>query len=136
MLVDAESNGHERGLHTNYVEFSKILNLNKNKILNNEINILKKFFDVKGIAPHRDLNYCYNSLPDIELNWDSIKSDNQIEYHAYDSKILNNTVYINEGFNPHLCWRLHKPEEIIPTGDSIYLLTHNHWWYDDYPFED
>ena len=36
MLLDAESNGHEIGLHTNYVEFSKILNLNKNKKVTKE----------------------------------------------------------------------------------------------------
>ena len=97
--------------------------------------MLKQFFKIKGLAPHRDLNYAYNSLPFIEKEWEKI-SDLGVSYQAYDKKIFENSIYINEGFNPHLCWRNHAPEDIIPSNKTIYMLTHNHWWYEKNPFEE
>ena len=135
MVQRAFESGFEIGLHTSCVEFAKINNLNPIDVLELEINILKKFVTIFGIAPHRDLNYAYNSLPFIYENWKDI-SDLGIEYQAYQKNIEDSTVYINEGFNPHLCWRNYTPEDIIPTKKTMYISTHNHWWYEEHPFED
>lgn len=135
LLNFASENGFELGLHTSCVEYAKINELDTSKVLQLEYSILNSFFNIHGVAPHRDLNYMYNSLPYIEKNWDKIE-EMGLKYQAYDKLITDNCVYINEGFNPHLCWRKEKPEDVIPTGKSIYMLTHNHWWYDKNPFEE
>ena len=135
MIKDAHKNGHEVGLHTSFVEYSKINKLEPLQVLEAEVNLLKNFFKIKGIAPHRDLNYAFNSLPFIEQNWQDLKRMG-LEYQAYERRILDSVVYINEGFNPHLCWRGERPEEVIKSKSSICMLTHNHWWYEEHPFED
>ncbi len=135
MLTNAFHDGFEIGLHTSCVEFGEINNLDPFNVLSLEVSIMKNLFPITGIAPHRDINYAYNSLPYIEKNWNKIKAMG-IEYHAYQPDLSANSVYINEGFNPHLCWRNHAPEDVIPTGQTMYILTHNHWWYDNHPFEE
>ena len=67
-LKKAENDGHEIGLHTTPYEWAKLNNENPNNILDAEIKLLKKFFDIKSISTHRDLNYAYNSLPWFEEN--------------------------------------------------------------------
>ena len=135
MVTSASKDGFEIGLHTSCVEFAKINGISPISILKLELTILKEFVDIFGIAPHRDLNYAYNSLPFIEENWAEI-SKLGVDYHAYQKNIEDATVYVNEGFNPHLCWRKHAPEDVIPTKNSMYILTHNHWWYERHPFEE
>ena len=135
MIRKAELDGHEIGLHTSCVEFGQINNVDPLKILSLECDLLSKFVNLEGIAPHRDLNYAYNSLPYIEKNWPEIEKLG-VSYHAYQKQIEEACVYVNEGFNPHLCWRKYAPEDIIPTGKSMCILTHNHWWYDVHPFEE
>jgi hypothetical protein len=134
LLKFAEKRGFEIGLHSNFLEYSKINKLNPIETLQFEFESLKHFFDIRGLATHRDLNYAYNSLPYVENNWGTIK-DLGIAYHAYEEKILSSCIYVNEGFNPHLCWRDKTPEQAIGTEKSICLLTHNHWWYTEHPFE-
>ena len=68
-------------------------------------------------------------------NWDKIKKGTNLEVHAYDKDIFRNSEYINEGANPHISWRNLKPEDVIKTGKTIYMLTHNHWWHKNHPFE-
>ncbi len=135
MLRSAEDDGFEIGLHTNFVEYATINSLDPMKVLSMENELLSSFFDVRGLAPHRDLNYAYNSLPFIKRNWNQIKTIG-FDYEAYDDQIFSSCVYVNEGFNPHLCWRNNAPEDVIETGVSIYMMTHNHWWYDENPFEE
>jgi len=135
MLRKAQRDDFEIGLHTNFLEYATINKLNPMNVLELEYTILNKIFDIKGLAPHRDLNYAYNSLPYIEENWKEIKGLG-FDYQAYNEKIFSASVYVNEGFNPHLCWRNNKPEDIIPTNKSIYMMTHNHWWYKKHPFEE
>lgn len=135
VLKHAAEDGFDIGLHTSYCEFSEILHLKKFDVLSMEIQSLKSFFDVQSIAPHRDINYAYNSLPHIQLWWTDI-NELGLKFQAYDSRILDATTYINEGFDPHLCWRMLAPEDVIPTGKSIYMLTHPHWWYLNHPFEE
>jgi len=134
MLKNAEEKGCEIGLHSNFLEYAMINNVEPLRVLNAEFNLLNCFFDIKGIACHRDINYVYNSLPYVEKNWKQI-SDMGLQYETYDSRILKSTTYVNEGLNPHLCWRNDSPENVIQTRGSIYLLTHNHWWYTNHPFE-
>jgi len=135
LMSFAKNNNFEIGLHTSCVEYSEINDLDAMKVLKLEYDILSSFFDIKGVAPHRDLNYAYNSLPLIENNWKEIQ-EMGFKYQAYNESILKNCVYVNEGFNPHLCWRKDRPEDVILTHKSIYMLTHNHWWYENNPFED
>ncbi len=135
ILKSAEEKGHSIGLHSNFVEWSKINNFNKTKLLNTEISLLRSLFKkIDTFAPHRDLNYIYNSLPWTEKNWSFFKK-NKFKFHAYNKIFMENCVYVNEGFNPHLGWRKYSPEEIIKSNKSIYLLLHPHWWYDEHPYE-
>jgi hypothetical protein len=134
-LKRAKNEGHEIGLHTTPFEWSKLNNENPNDILDVEIKLLKKFFDIKSVSTHRDLNYAYNSLPWLEENWNHIKKKYDLKYHAYEKKFFENIEYVNEGFNPHICWRNKTPEECIKSGKTIYMLLHPHWWFRDNPFE-
>lgn len=137
ILKDAEADGFEIGLHSNFVEFSTIMNLDPILVLQNEVSILKSFFNVSGIATHRDINYMYNSLPVLEsqFNWHILKDQLKLNYQAYSQDIMNSTQYVNEGLNPHLCWRSKAPEHYFSEKKSIYLLTHSHWWYVEHAFE-
>ena len=100
-----------------------------------ELNILRNHFEILGIAPHRDINYMYNSLPELEKNWSIIKNRFGLVYQGYDRLLFEKFIYINEGLNPHLCWRNKTPEEAIRMKKSIYLNTHSHWWFKDHAFE-
>lgn len=139
-LLRMVSDGFEIGLHTNFVEFFELNSgLLKTKgamgVLEAELVMARQFFDISSMSTHRDHNYTHNSLPFVNDNWDTIKEKTGLRFHAYDNKIMNNAVYINEGSAPHLTWRGKKPEEVIPTHQSICMLTHSHWWYSVHPFE-
>jgi hypothetical protein len=128
--------GCEIGLHTGCVEFAHINRLISINVLAAELSILRKIgYRIHGIAPHRDINYMYNTLPWLEENWDHLSIGCDLIYHAYEKKILDAAVYVAETMNPHLCWR-NDPNEVIATGRSVYMLTHPHWWYDVHAFED
>ncbi len=131
----AEAEGFEIGLHTNFVEFATIAGLAERQVLAAETATLKAFFDIQGVACHRDINYAFNSLPWLEQHWEKVSRELGFTYQAYAPEIMKRVVYVNEGLNPHLCWRSRTPEEVIPTGRSVCLLTHGHWWYKDHPFE-
>jgi len=133
-LLAAQEEGFEIGLHTNFLEYAEINGHDPLYILELENSIMRSFFNVTGIAPHRDFNYLHNSLPFIENNWDRFKKLGY-KYQAYDDRIMNNTVYVNENFSPHLCWA-RCPFEAIAEHKSVYLSTHPHWWYDKHPFEE
>lgn len=127
--------GFEVGLHTNCVEFGTITDSDPNEVLRIELGALRQFADVVGIAPHRDINYMYNTLPWLERLWDAISSEHKLEYHSYEPRIIEATIYIAETFSPHLCWR-NDPYAALETGRSVYMLTHPHWWYTTHAFED
>jgi hypothetical protein len=135
VLQDAVKEGMEIGLHTNFVEFASINRIDPLNVLMSELQLLRTYFDVSGIAPHRDINYTYNSLPWLNSNWTQLQHKLCLNYHAYEQRILKNVHYVNEGFNPHLCWRSSDPFDVIKTRKSIYLLTHPHWWFVENPFE-
>ncbi|MFA4994046.1 MAG: hypothetical protein WC521_01935 [Bdellovibrionales bacterium] len=125
----------EIGFHTAMVEWAKINNEDTESVFAHELAALRSLFPVAGIAPHRDINYVQNSLPWINENWSHLKQKYNIEYHAYEDRILKNTLYVNEGLSPHLGWRQMTPHEAIATGKPIYMLLHPHWWFQDNPFE-
>lgn len=137
-LLQMQKEGFEVGLHTNFVEFHEI---NKEllhgpmTVLEAELAAARQFFNISSISTHRDLNFTHNSLPYVEKHWPTIRARNALKFQAYDKKIMDNVVYVNEGTNPHLTWRGVAPEEVIPTNRSICMLTHSHWWYSVHPFE-
>ena len=138
-LVWWQNYGVEFGLHTNFVEYTKLAevgqDINNTQLLRAEVQLLKNFLDIRGMSTHRDLNYAYNALPWLEEHWDDLKDVLDLDYQAYDPKLMDNTIYVNEGYSPHLCWRNITPEEAIATGKHIYMLTHPHWWWVTNPFE-
>ncbi len=134
-LIKAEHRGFEIGLHTNFLEFAKINNLDPVEVLDMECGALVSFLDIRGMSTHRDLNYMHNALPWLEERWEAIRDQLGLNYHAYESRLMKNTIYVNEGYSPHLCWRNMTPIEAIATGKSVYMLTHSHWWWKDHPFE-
>jgi hypothetical protein len=136
VLRKAEDRGFEIGLHTNFVEVSQIVDAAPDKILANEVNALRGYFSISGIACHRNIDFMYNSLPYVEANWERLKTDNRLLYQAYQPSIFNELVFVNEGFLPHLGWRSHLPEDVIASGKSFCLSTHPHWWHQDHAFED
>lgn len=125
----------ELGLHSNFVEFAAINDVHVEAVLKSELQMLRSFFPIYGIAPHRDINYTVNSLPWLDKHWDRIRHEYKLSYHAYESRILESTIYVNEGFNPHLCWRNLTPFDAMKTQQSVYMLTHPHWWFKHHPFE-
>ena len=135
MLQAYENRGVEIGLHTNFWEYAKITDNIPEVVLEAEVSLLKQFLTIRGMSTHRDLNYAHNALPWVEENWKWLKGRLDLDYQAYDPKLMDNMVYVNEGYSPHLCWRNKTPEEAIATGQHVYMLTHNHWWWSDHPFE-
>lgn len=135
ILKKAYEFGNEIGLHTNYFEFAKIHDDHPFEILRMELKALRAMCPIESLSCHRDLNYIHNSLPHLEENWDYCKEELGLVYHAYEKRIMDYTIYVNEGFKPHLTWRGLTPEQAISMKSSIYLLTHSHWWYWTHPFE-
>lgn len=137
IFKDAADKGTEIGLHTSFYEYALINEIDPISVLGGELSILRTFFNIKGVAPHRDINYMHNSLPFLEANWSEIQTNLSLQYHAYERPIMDNVVYVNEGFNPHLCWRSLSPIDAMTTfpNRSIYMLTHPHWWFLTHPFE-
>ena len=135
MLVKAEQDGFEMGLHTNFLEFATINKLDPFEVLKFETNALRSFLQNKSVACHRDLNYTYNSLPWLEANWSKIQTELGYEFQTYDKRVMDSVLYVNEGYHPHLCWRNLRPEDAIRTEKSICLLTHPHLWWKTHPFE-
>jgi hypothetical protein len=134
-LTDAYEAGCEIGLHTTPVEWATIQKRDIKKTLMGELQALRALFPVRGIAPHRDINYMYNSLPWIHDNWTELSEELDLSYHSYEKRILDNVIYVNEGLSPHLCWRNLTPSQAVETGKSVCMLLHPHWWYVKHAFE-
>lgn len=134
-IKDAADAGFEIGLHTAVVEWATINGTDPEHILATELSLLRSLFPVRGIAPHRDVNYMHNSLPWLHDNWGDLSQRYGLTYHAYQESILSPVNYINEGLSPHLCWRGDDPFDVMKTGRSIYMLLHPHWWYVEHAFE-
>lgn len=130
-----QQHGFEAGLHSNCVEFAAINGLRPQDVLSVELTLLRSIIDVVGVAPHRDINYMFNTLPWLEKNWSSLTLEHSLTYQSYEKRILDNVTYVAETFNPHLCWR-NDPYEAMTSCRSVYMLTHPHWWYDQHAFED
>ncbi len=134
-IADAASIGCEIGLHGAPVEWGTINGRDLEATFSAELGMLRSYFKVVGFAPHRDVNYMYNSLPWLEKNWQQLRGKYGLSYHAYEDWIISNLAYVNEGLSPHLGWRSLPPEEVMATGRSINLLLHPHWWFEEHAFE-
>lgn len=136
ILKEAERDGFEIGLHSNFVETARILDESPDLILKQEVDCLRSMFSLHGIACHRTLDFMYNSLPYLQENWSRLQPLLGLDYEAYDERLIRQFQYVNEGFKAHLTWRNLLPEEAIATGKSVYLLTHPHWWHFNDIYED
>lgn len=134
-IAEAYSSGFEIGLHTTPAEWATLMGRDMETTLSAELQALRAHFDVVGVAPHRDINYIYNSLPWLEKHWEHLKTSMGLLYHAYESVFHDDMLYVNEGLSPHLGWRGITPTEAIKTGKNIHMLLHPHWWYVEHPFE-
>jgi hypothetical protein len=135
VIDDAERSGCEIGLHGAPVEWADLLNRNTEETFASELAVLRSKFRVSGFAPHRDINYVYNSLPWLEQQWSKLERCYNLTYHAYQEVFLRDIIYVNEGFSPHLGWRNMTPIEAMETKKNIYMLLHPHWWHVDHPYE-
>lgn len=136
VLRAAEEKGFEIGLHTNFVETATLTGQDPLKVLDVELSVLRNYFDVQGVACHRNIDFMYNSLPFLEQHWASIKERQNLLYQAYEPSIHDVFDFVNEGLNPHLGWRGLTPEEAIASGRKFCLSTHPHWWHRSHAFED
>lgn len=136
MLRSIDSEGFEVGLHTNFVEVAQIVGCDPDMILTIEAQTLKAYFDVAGVACHRNIDFMYNSLPYLQENWPRLQEALGFLYEAYDEDLFSDLVFVNEGFKPHIDWRNEVPESVIESEKSFCLSTHPHWWHRDHPFED
>lgn len=135
VVEEARRAGCEIGLHTTPVEWATLMGHPVEDVFAAELATLRSKFPVDGVAPHRDINYVYNSLPWLEENWDTLQSKFALKYQAYQPVFQDDVVYVNEGLAPHLCWRNSTPTQAIETGKTIHMLLHPHWWYVNHPFE-
>jgi hypothetical protein len=135
LIRRAAENGHEIGLHSNFLEFANIHRLDPFCLLKAEKEALGAFYKVESIACHRDVNYAFNSLPWLQKNWATVKEALGFSYEAYDSAIMDSVIYVNETAEQKLGWRKWTPEDAIEMGRSIILSTHPHWWFRNNPFE-
>lgn len=127
--------GHELGLHSNFLEFAQINGIDPMRALKSELMAAIAFYPtIQSLACHRDYNYVYNSLPWVESHWDELERLG-FSYQAYDNRIMDKVIYVNETVNPRLGWRSWDPMQAIDTGRSICMSTHPHWWFDKHPFE-
>lgn len=134
-IREAAEAGCEIGLHTAAVEWARYHGSTSEKAFAAELSTLRSVFDVDSVAPHRDVNYSFNTLPWLEANWDVLQRRFGLRYQAYDQRLFEHAVYVNEGLSPHLNWRGADPFEVIQSGKSIYMLLHPHWWFESNPFE-
>lgn len=136
VLTRCIAHGIEIGLHSNFLETAMILEKEPIDILAAEANILcSEYESVSGIACHRTLDFMFNSLPYLQKNWSEIQQRTGLQYDAYCDTIISDSIYVNEGFNPHLGWRDVTPERAIETGNDIIMLTHPHWWHRAHIYE-
>lgn len=136
-LIDLERRGFEIGLHSNFLEYAQLQQgIAPMSVLKFEVECLRSFLTIDGIAPHRDFNYVYNALPWLRTNWDAVKRATGLTYEAYDDRIMSNTLYVNECFEPHLLWKNRPEHAFMNDNKSVYLSMHPHWWYTHHPFED
>lgn len=132
ILKDIADNGHEIGLHSNFLEFANYFGEKPVDIITREKLALEAVIgkEIFGHSCHREVNYEFNSLPLLN----SIGAQNLgFKYSAYDP-IFNSdkTIYVNEGLNPHLSWRTLSPEDSVDIGKNVCLLLHPHWWHDKF----
>ena len=132
ILKDILADGHEVGLHSNFLEFANYFDENPVDIIKREKLVMEAVIgkEIFGHSCHREINYEFNSLPFLN----SIGVQNLgFEYSAYDP-IFNSdkTTYVAEGLNPHLSWRNISPEDSVTTGKNICMLLHPHWWHDKF----
>lgn len=139
LLARASALGFELGLHSNFVEFAMFHGLGNDRgfeqVLSAELQALRSFYKIDSIACHRDLNYAYNSLPWLQENWTALKDRLGLKYEAYDAKIMDSCIYVNETAEQKLGWRKDGPSGAMGTGRSVIISTHPHWWYQNNPFE-
>ena len=68
--------------------------------------------NVQHVGLKKKLGANFKLLEGQVKAWANSPKDS-LEYQVYDKTLFGNFVYVNEGFLPHLAWRLHLPEDVI-----------------------
>ncbi len=132
--------GHEVGLHTEPIDFSRTSGEDPEKVFQKELEVLRVIlsYPVKGVCPHVDWTE-YNNIDFFK----HIKLKQfGLHYHTYQSEFFKENFYVSDG--QHYYWKNYQngdllktklcPCKIIEKGiPNIYLLTHPmNWFHTEY----
>jgi len=143
IIKDLVSIGCEVGLHTELEDVGEYCNLNKRKLLRQEVELFETVFGVKlyGTASHGDMTY-YNNLDFWKTN---APSDFGLIYEAYDKKLWDNCRYISD--SEWTRWKAYENgmlldsdrrnpiEHMQDNPKVLHILTHPESWYENYIYE-
>jgi|TARA_Y100000310_G_scaffold323928_1_gene385066 hypothetical protein len=135
-LKEIMSLGHEIGLHTEAIDFSKTSNEEPERIFRKEIDLLELVLDCKvyGVASHGDWTG-YNNL---DFFLDHKIEDYGLLYQAYQENFFDANIYITDG--QHTYWKAYENGQLLDSQygpdyyikkciPNLYLLTHDKNWY-------
>ena len=135
VLAGIMAAGHEVGLHAEMGDFAKF---NPGATPEEYLSRAKKFLEacigvpVKGVSPHRDLDYQVNSLPILEaMDFRALG----FNYHSYEDVFVKECKYVSETLSPHISWREGCPCGLLGKFGRICLMTHPRWWFHSHPRE-
>ncbi|QIW09662.1 hypothetical protein [Francisella sp. LA112445] len=144
IMQELISIGCEIGLHTELEDIGGYCNINKVKLLKQEIKLFETLFDIKvyGTASHGDMTH-YNNLDFWKTH---SYSDFGLLYEAYDKQLWNNCRYVSD--SEWTRWKAYEngrllgndrrtpSEHIIEDKPKVlHILTHPESWYEGYIYE-
>ena len=143
IIKDSISIGCEIGLHTELEDIGGYCNIDKKRLLKNEMELFETIFNIKvyGTASHGDRTH-HNNLEFWKKN---SLSDFGLIYEAYDEKLWNNCRYVSD--SEWTQWKAYDngkllendrrtPIEHLKDGCKVlHFLTHPESWYYGYIYE-
>ncbi len=143
IIQDLVSIGCEIGLHTELEDLGGYCKLNKQKVLEKELEFLENIFETKiyGTASHGDMTH-YNNLDFWKTNK---PNDFGLTYEAYDHKLFNHCRYVSD--SEWTKWKAYENGKLLEDDRRtpiehmkdnckvLHLLTHPESWYKNYIYE-
>ncbi len=143
IIQDLVSIGCEIGLHTELEDLGGYCKLNKQKVLEKELEFLENIFETKiyGTASHGDMTH-YNNLDFWKTNK---PNDFGLAYEAYDHKLFNHCRYVSD--SEWIQWKAYENGKLLEDDRRtpiehmkdnckvLHLLTHPESWYKNYIYE-